>query len=174
MVTHRLPIYQGFEHRFPGSLEYRSALLPQLLALRLGSVMDRHTRAFALRRERDFHRRGLIRPGAHVEIERQTVWWFPGQHAAQFHFASIAGALPEAAGPFQEQFTLRIFRQPVSLRPPFGDLRRKQVESLIRRATQEDGFSDHFRDSASRRANAVSQNSSRNSRTGANPFKLMA
>src|SRR5579872_3460796 len=128
MVTRRLPICQCRKHSIPGPFENRSASVPQILALRSGAVIDGDASPVVLRSERYFKGRGFLRVRAHVEIEHQTVRWFPCQDFAKFGFAAIAGTLPKAPRLLEKQFALRIFRQPVSLRPPLGDTAGKEVE----------------------------------------------
>jgi hypothetical protein len=137
-------------------------------------VAHSHTSTVLRRCKCNFQGGRLSRARPHVEIHRESLRRFPDSNATQFYFASVPCALPKPPRFGENQFALRIFAEPVGFGPPLRYPLCEEPEGFIGGATQQYGLLNYFRDSSSSRASAVSQNSSRNWRTGPKPVSRIA
>src|SRR5215475_7595725 len=129
----------------------------------------RNSRAATFSSELNFSLGRICWPGSNVEVEDDPLWSDPLDDAAEFKFVAVAGALEEPAVGIQVECASRVVGMASFRRPPHANLLGKKPEGRIRRHAKEHGLGNHRLESSSRRASAVSQKSSRNSRTEAKP-----
>ena len=107
---------------------------------------------------------------ARIEVEDQPRGRLPHEHPAELDLVTVAARAPRSGRLASIRISLRgSWRVPDRLRPPVRGALGEQLEGARGGARQKRGLLDHSRASSSSRMSAVSQNSSRNSRTDASP-----
>src|SRR5262249_26594680 len=134
-----------------------------MLTFRSRRMSYRNSRTASFSGELDFSLGRMCWSGSNVEVEHDPLWSDPFDDAPELKLATVAGALEEPAIGIQVECAFRIVGMASFRRPPRADLLSEELEGRIRRHAKEYRFGNHRLDSSSRRANAVSQKSSRNS-----------
>src|ERR1700722_7168949 len=117
----------------------------------------------------NLHLGWLLAAGRDIKVQQYPLRKLPGSNAPELHLASVPRAFIEPSTCQQKYLARRVLRVTTIGRPPLSDLLCEEFERSTGGQGQEHGLHDHRRASSSMLASAVSQKSSRNSRTLAKP-----